>query len=82
MKRRLSKLFKAPPDDLDDLLLLFLRHLVVAGQAQTSFKDVRTHVLHAAGNVGVGLCPALAGDGDEAVHPVHGLHVLRDAAKP
>jgi len=48
MKRRLSKLFKAPPDDLDDLLLLFLRHLVVAGQAQTSFKDVRTHVLHAA----------------------------------
>ena len=31
--------------------------------------------LPAAGNVGVGLCPALAGGGDEAVHPVHGLHV-------
>lgn len=58
-----------------DPFLLLGRHLVIARQAYTTFKNIRAHVLHAAGDVGVGAGSALPCRRDEAVHPVHRLHM-------
>ena len=68
-------LLEAFLDGLDDGVLLFGGHLVVAGQAQPAGKDVGSHVGDAACDVGVGAGTAVTLRGDERVAHVHGLHV-------
>ena len=68
-------LLKAIPNCLDDCILLVGGHLVVAGQAQATGKDVGTHVGDAARDVGVGAGTAVTLRGHEGVAHVHGLHV-------
>ena len=75
--RRLKQLayIKAIPDSCDDGILLFRGHLVVAGQAEATFKDVGTHVFAGACDVGVGAGTAITLGGNEGVTAIDGLHV-------
>ena len=66
---------EAIPDSLDDGVLLFRGHLVVAREAQPAREDIGTHVGAAALDVGVGAGAAVALRGHEGVAHVHGLHV-------
>ena len=68
-------LLEAFLDGLDDGVLLFGGHLVVAGQAQAAGEDVGAVVLALACNIGVGAGASVAASGDECVAHVHGLHV-------
>ena len=61
-------------DNLDHSILLLRRHLVVAGEAQASFEDIRADVDAGSGDVGIALSTAVAFDGDEGVGAVDRLH--------
>lgn len=70
-----KKLLEAIPYSLDDGVLLFGGHLVVAGQAEPAGKDVGAHIGDSACDVGVGAGAAVTLRGHEGVAHVHGLHV-------
>ena len=69
------RLLKAIPDSLDDGVLLFRGHLVVAREAKPACEDVGSGVRAFPRDVGVGAGAAVALRGHEGVAHVHGLHV-------
>ena len=54
-------------NDLYYSVLLLRRHLVVTGEAQASFEDIRADVDAGSVDVGVALSTAVAFDGDKGV---------------
>lgn len=74
-KQPASILLEAFLDGLDDGVLLFGGHLVVAREAESASKDVGAHVTCFACDVGVRAGTSVAIRGDECVAHVHGLHV-------
>lgn len=70
-------LLEAFLDGLNDGILLFGGHLVVAREAESTGKDIGTNILDSSGDVGVGTGTAVTLRGDECVAHVNGLHVHR-----
>ena len=68
---------KTSPNNFNDLILLFLCHLVIARQTQTSFKDIHTHIRAASVNICIGSGSAAAVTNDKRVHTVDRLHMHR-----
>ena len=76
-KQPASILLEAFLDGLDDGVLLFGGHLVVAREAKSAGKDIGTNILDSSGDVGVRAGAAVTLRGDERMAHVHGLHVHR-----
>jgi len=62
---------------MDDGVLLFRGHLIVAREAEPAGKDVGTNILDSSGDVCVGTGAAVTLRGYKRVAHVHGLHVHR-----
>ena len=70
-----SVLIKASVHDVDHDFLVFLGHFVVAGQAQSSGKNIRAYINAAALYVRIGPAAAVAFCCDEGRGSVDRLHV-------
>ena len=68
---------KTPVNDINNPILLLLRHFVVARQAETAAEDVGTDVDAFSRNVGVAACATVAQGRDERVGTIDRLHVHR-----
>ena len=62
-------------NDVDNHVLLFFRHLVIAGQAEPAAENISAHVDAGAADISVGAASAVALDRDEGVRAVDRLHV-------
>ena len=67
--------FETPVNNINNPILLFRCHLVIARQAQSPPEEIRSGIDSAAGDIGVAPSPAVAFPGDELVGPVDGLQV-------
>ena len=62
-------------NDLDNYVLLLLRHLVIARQAQPSTENIGSYIDSRPLYIGICAASAVSLDCDEGIRPIYRLHM-------
>ena len=73
--KTMLRLFKTGPNYLDDPILLLRAHLIITGQAKTSFENIHSNIFTAAFDIGVGPGSAVTTANNKGIQPVDRLHM-------
>ena len=72
---------ETPVNDLNNPILLFFSHLVIARQTEATAENISSHVSTGALDVGIGSSPTVALDGYKGMGTVDRLHMHEEAIR-